>query len=193
MLQVGLTGGLASGKTHIAKELEALGCHVIHMDALGHKVLEPGGEAHDAVLAAFGTVDRKSLAAKVFTDPAQLERLNSLVHPPIRARAKALRDSYARQDPDGIVVTEAAILIETGSYKDCDRLILAYCQPEQQIQRAMARDGLSREDAMNRIRRQMPLEDKRKYADFVIDTSGSKESTIQQTRAVYQALRTIKP
>lgn len=191
MLHVGLTGGLASGKTGIARELEALGCHIVNMDRLGHQVLEPGGEAHDAVLAEFGTVDRRALAREVFADPERLRKLNSIVHPPIRARAQALREAYAAQHPRGIVVTEAAILIETGSYKECDRLILAYCRPEQQIERAMARDGMTREEAWNRIRRQMPLEEKRKYADFVIDTSGSKEDTLRQTRDVYEKLRTL--
>jgi dephospho-CoA kinase len=89
------------------------------------------------------------------------------------------------------VVTEAAILIETGGYKDCDRLVLAHCRSEQQIERAMERDGLSREEVMNRISRQMPLEDKRKYANYVIDTSGTKDSTREQTRTLYSLLKTL--
>ena len=88
-------------------------------------------------------------------------------------------------------MTEAAILVETGSYKDYDRLIVAVCRPEQQIERAMERSGASREEVLNRLRRQMPLEDKVKYADFVIDTSGSKENTVRQVQAVYDSLRTI--
>jgi dephospho-CoA kinase len=100
---------------------------------------------------------------------------------------------FAREHPDGIAVTEAAILVETGSYRDYDRLIVAVCRPEQQIERSMERDGASREDVLNRLRRQMPLEDKVKHADFVVDTSGSKENTLQQVRTVYEALRRVNP
>ncbi len=199
MLSIGLTGGLASGKSVVGKELEALGCYVIHMDELGHQVLQPDGEAYASVVAEFGpeilnpdgTINRRSLGARVFADPAQLQKLNALVHPVVRARAKALKDAYAVEHPDGIVVTEAAILIETGGYKDVDRLILAHCRAEQQIERAMQRDGLTQEEVMSRISRQMPLEDKRRRANYVIDTSGTKESTIEQTRAVFEVLQKL--
>ena len=197
MLHVGLTGGLASGKSFVGQELEALGCFVIRMDDLGHQVLAPGGEAYSSVVAAFGpailnpdaTINRRALAAKVFGDAEELRKLNGLTHPAIRARAKALATGYAASHPGGIVVTEAAILIETGSYQDFDCLVLAYCDTEQQIERAMRRDGLSREDVMSRIGRQMPLEHKKRYADYVIDTSGTKESTREQTRALFAALK----
>ena len=193
MLHVGLTGGLASGKSFVGRALADLGCFLIQADELGHQVIEPGGEAYQAVHALFGTVDRKRLAALVFANPEKLAQLNALVHPPVKALEKALAAAFAREHPDGIAVTEAAILVETGSYKNYDRLIVAFCRPEQQVERAMERDGASREDVLNRLRRQMPLEDKVKYADFVIDTSGSKENTLQQTQAVYQALRKLKP
>ena len=102
-----------------------------------------------------------------------------------------LMDEFAEREPDGIAVTEAAILIETGSYRHYDRLIVAVCSEEQQIERAMARDHLTREEVLDRLRRQMPLEEKVKYADYVIDTSGTKESTLEQTRAVYESLRRL--
>jgi dephospho-CoA kinase len=201
MLSVGLTGGLATGKSTVGRFLEQLGCYVIRYDELGHQVIEPGGEAYDAVVAEFGrdilnpdgTINRRALAARVFADPDRLARLNQLVHPPARARAAALLADFARREPHGIAVTEAAILIETGSYKDYDRLLVAVCRPEQQVERAMARDGLSRQEVLDRLSRQMPIEDKVKYADFVIDTSGSKESTFQQTKQVYEALRSLNP
>jgi dephospho-CoA kinase len=183
----------------VGQELEAAGCFVIRLDELGHQILAPAGEAYAEVVAAFGpgilnqdaTINRRSLGEMVFSDPALLQKLNGLTHPAIRARAKALKDGYAATHPDGIVVTEAAILIETGGYKDCDRLVLAHCRSEQQIERAMERDGLSREEVMNRISRQMPLEDKRKYANYVIDTSGTKDSTREQTRTLYSLLKTL--
>ena len=201
MLKVGLTGGLASGKSFVGRSLADLGCFLIQADELGHQVIEPGGEAYDGVVALFGPeilnpdgkIDRRRLAARVFADPQQLHKLNALVHPPVKAREQALVAEFARRDPDGIAVTEAAILVETGSYKDYERLIVAVCRPEQQVERSMERDGVSREEVLNRLSRQMPLEDKVKYADFVIDTSGSKENTLQQVRTVYQALRGLKP
>jgi dephospho-CoA kinase len=205
MLRVGLTGGLASGKSLVGRALADLGCFVIQADLLGRQVLEQGGETYDAVIAAFGKdildpdgkINRRRLAAIVFSEnedaQQQLAKLNALVHPPVKLRERDLADEYAREHPDGIVVTEAAILVETGSYKDYDRLIVAICSPEQQIERSMERDGVSREEVLRRLRRHMPLEEKVKYADFIIDTSGSKEATLEQVRTVYEALRRVNP
>jgi dephospho-CoA kinase len=201
MLHVGLTGGLASGKSFVGRALEDLGCYLIQADELGRQVIEQGGETYEAVVAAFGKeildpdggINRSRLAAIVFPDPQQLAKLNALIHPHVKIREKALAAEFGRRHPDGIAVTEAAILVETGSYKDYDRLIVAVCGPEQQIERAMQRNGASREEVLNRLRRQMPLDDKVKYADFVIDTSGSKENTLVQTRTVYEALRRLNP
>jgi len=201
MIHVGLTGGLASGKSFVGRSLADLGCFLIQADQLGHQVIEPGAEAYESVLALFGreilnadgAIDRRRLAARVFSNPEELKKLNALVHPPVKARERTLAAQFAREHPDGIAVTEAAILVETGSYKDYARLIVAVCRPEQQIERAMERDGVSREEVLNRLSRQMPLEDKVKYADFVIDTSGSRETTLHQVRTVYEALRRLNP
>jgi dephospho-CoA kinase len=176
-----------------------LGCYLIRADDIGRQVQQPGGEAYQAIVEEFGrdilkpdgAINRRALAALVFSDPAKLARLNALVHPPVRARIKALADAWGRAHPDGIAVTEAAILVETGSYKDYDRLIVAVCRPEQQIERAMARDSLTGEEVLARMRQQIPLEDKINYADYVIDTSGTKENTVAQTRAVYESLRSL--
>jgi len=200
MLRVGLTGGLASGKSFVGSLLAGLGCYLIRADELGHQVLEPEGEAYDAVVREFGAgiltpdqrIDRRRLASLVFHDPARLEMLNTLVHPPVRARTRRLIEEYQAGHPDGIAVVEAAILVETGSYRDYERLILAVCGKEQQIERAMARDGLAREELLDRLSRQMPLDEKIQYADYVIDTSGTKENTLAQTRAVYESLRGLK-
>jgi len=196
MLRVGLTGGLASGKSFVGRSLADLGCYLIRADELGHQVLEPGREAYDPVVREFGTgilnpdrtIDRRRLAALVFHDPARLEKLNALVHPPVRARTRTLLEEYEADHPHGIAVVEAAILIETGSYRDYARLILAVCGKEQQIERAMARDGLTREEVLDRLSRQMPLHEKIQYADYVIDTSGTKENTLAQTGTVYESL-----
>ncbi|MFM2124590.1 MAG: hypothetical protein RL328_1041 [Acidobacteriota bacterium] len=199
MLNVGLTGGLASGKSVVGRELEQLGCRVIRLDDLGHEVLLPSGEAYAKVVAAFGpsildsdgSIHRRRLGQIVFADPQLLTKLNALVHPAIHARARALAEEFAATHPDGILVTEAAILIETGSYKDFDLLIVAACTPEQQIERAVARGGLSRAEVLERMNRQLPIDEKRAYADFVVDTSGTEESTREQARAVYAQLRSL--
>jgi len=200
MLKVGLTGGLACGKTFVGEALEQLGCLLIQADELGHEVLAPGGEAYDSVarefgpeiLAEEGRIDRQRLAARVFGSPDRLARLNALVHPPVVRREEELIARYAERHPDGIAVVEAAILIETGSYRRFDRMILVTCEQEQQVERAMRRDGADETDVRARLSRQMPLEEKRKYADFVIDTSGEKEDTLRQTRAVFEVLRRIE-
>ena len=201
MLRVGLTGGLASGKSFVGRALADLGCLLIQADQLGHQVLEPGGEAYDGVVKEFGPeilgadgrIDRPKLAAQVFHDSQRLAALNALVHPLVWARESRLMDEYAAAHPHGIAVVEAAILVETGSYRNYSKLIVAVCSEEQQIERAMSRDGMTREQVLDRLSRQMPLAEKIKYADYVIDTSGAKESTLAQTRDVYQALLALKP
>jgi dephospho-CoA kinase len=200
VLRVGLTGGLASGKTFVGETLAELGCHVIRNDEIGHQVIQPGGEAYEGIISEFGkeilnedqTIDRRKLAALVFPNPERLAKLNALVHPPVRERTQAALDAFEKADPDGIGVVEAAILVETGSFRDYQKLIVAICGEQQQIERAMARDGLTREEVVNRLNRQMPLSEKIRYADFVIDTSGTKESTVAQTKAVYQSLTFFK-
>lgn len=197
MLNVGLTGGLASGKSFVGAALEDLGCKLIEADALGHEVLLPDGAAYASVVRAFGRgilnpdgeIDRKLLALEVFADRERLRLLNSLVHPEVRRRTAELTEEYFAVDPDAIVVVEAAIHIETGAYKTFDKLIVVVCTVEQQIERAMKRDGSTRAQALARLASQMPLEQKRQYADYVIDTSGPKEDTLRQTDEVFQLLR----
>jgi dephospho-CoA kinase len=200
MLKVGLTGGLACGKSFVGDLLVELGCSLIQADELGHQVLAPGGEAYDAVIGEFGSdivngggqIDRNVLASLVFNAPERLARLNALVHPPVLRREEALAAGYAAREPHGVLVVEAAILIETGSYKRFDRIILVTCREDQQVERAMRREGSTEADVRARLRRQMPLDEKRKFAHFVIDTSGEKEDTLRQTRAVYDELRRIQ-
>jgi len=201
MLRIGLTGGLACGKSFVGETLAGWGCLLIQADELGHDVLATGGEAYEPVVQEFGrdilaedgSIDRRALAARVFGSPDRLARLNALVHPPVLRREEELIAGFAEREPQGIAVVEAAILIENGSYKRFDRLILVTCTDEQQVERAMRREGARESDVRARISRQMPLDAKRKFADFVIDTSGSKEDTIRQTRAVYESLRRIQP
>ena len=200
MLKVGLTGGLASGKSLVGEALVSSGCFLIQADELGHEALAPGGAAYDAVVREFGreiltgggVVDRQHLGALVFASPERLARLNALVHPGVVRREEELIAEFAAREPRGIAVVEAAILIETGSYKRFDRIILVWCAEQQQVERALRRGGAEEGDVRARISRQMPLAQKRKFADFVIDTSGEKQDTLRQARAVYEALRRIE-
>ena len=204
MLKVGLTGGLACGKSFVGQALAGYGCLWIQADELGHAALAPGGPAYEPVIREFGRdiltesesglkkIDRRVLAARVFGSPDRLARLNALVHPAVVRREEELIAEYAAHRPDGIAVVEAAVLIEAGSRERFDRLILVTCAEEQQVERALLREGARIGDVRARLSRQMPLEEKRKFADFVIDTSGTREETLRQTRAIYEALRRIE-
>jgi dephospho-CoA kinase len=197
MLKVGLTGGYASGKSFVGETFAALGCYLVQADELGHQVLQPGGEAYNPVVKEFGpniinpdgTIDRRRLAEEVFGKPARLAILNSLVHPPVTRLEEEIMAEFGRREPKGIAILEAAILIETGTYKRFDRLILTVCDKECQIRRAMHRDGVTRGEVLARLRRQMPPEEKRKYADYVIDTSRTKEDTVKKVEEVCADLR----
>lgn len=196
MLKVGLTGGIASGKTFVGEELASWGCRLIQADEIGRQVMAPGGEAYDGVVREFGreilgpdgAIERPRLAALVFNQPALLGRLNALVHPAVLRREEELAAEFFTRAPHGIAVVEAAILIETGSYRRFDKLILVFCDQEQQIERALDREGALEADIRARIGRQMQLAEKRKFADYVIDASGAKEETLRQARDVYEAL-----
>jgi len=200
MLKVGLTGGMACGKSFVAAELSKLGCHIIEADEVGHEVLEPGGEAYDAVVAGFGPeildahgrIDRTRLGARVFGDPAQLEKLNAIVHPAVRTRATRAFAEIGARDPHGIVVYVAAILLESGAYREVDKIIVVSCGRAQQMERAMHRPDATEAGVLARLERQMPLEKKKEFADYIIDTSGAKEDTLRQTDMVYRELRRLE-
>ena len=199
MLLVGLTGGLASGKSFIAQHLAELGCHIIRADDLGHAALAPGAEAWGPVVAAFGNgilkengeIDRSKLGELVFDKPERLAALNAIMHPLIFRRQERLIAEAQAADPGGIAVVEAALIFETGSHPRYRKIIVASCTEEQQIERAMRRDHLTREQVMARLARQIPLAEKANRGDYVIDTSGTKEETLRQTRQVNESLRSI--
>jgi len=198
MLRVGLTGGIASGKSTVAARMRELGLTVLNADLLAHQLMEPGQPAYEDVvrefgrdvLAADGTVDRKKLGEIVFRDPAKRERLNAIVHPRvIQAREEQLKQMEA-QDPRGIAIVEAALLIEAGYSKKLDRLIVCSCRPEQQMER-LRRRGLSEDEARQRIAAQLPLEEKLRLADDVVDCSGTIEESRRQTDELVARLRKL--
>jgi dephospho-CoA kinase len=196
VLKVGLTGGIACGKTVVRRRLEERGIPTLDADAVVHHLLQAGTEVTrqiaetfgEEVIAPDGSVDRKALGAIVFSDEEERKKLNAIVHPGVwREIERFFEEREKAADPAAVV--DAALMIETGSYRRYDRLVVVHCRPELQLERLMARDGLSREDAERRIRSQMPLEEKRPFADFLIDTSGSIEETFAQADALASRLR----
>jgi dephospho-CoA kinase len=198
MLRVGLTGGIASGKSHVRRRLEAAGLAVIDLDDVAHRVMAPGGSAYAEVLNEFGpdilapdrTVDRRALGTLVFRDPAARARLNALVHPRVREEEEKEASRLARA-PGSILVTDAALLIEAGIHLRFDRLVVTYCSPPEQLRRLEARDGLDAEAARARLAAQMDGGEKRRFAHHVIDTSGSVEETDRAVAALVPELRAL--
>jgi dephospho-CoA kinase len=196
MLTAGLTGGMACGKSFVARTFRELGAHIIEADELGHEAMMPAGEAWAPIVEAFGKeildsdgrIGRAALAARVFGNPAELERLNAIVHPAVRGRAVRRMQEIRGADPHAVVIYVAAILLESGAYKDVHTIVVVTCSREQQIERAMEREGATLTDVLTRLSRQMSLEQKKTFADYLIDTSGTKESTIRQTRVVWENL-----
>lgn len=199
MLKVGLTGGIATGKSYVLGVLRELGCEVIDADAVAHQVMEPGQPAYDEIVAHFGRgilsdegkIERARLGALVFADQEQRTRLNAIVHPRVyEAQARWLAEVVAR-DPQAIAVFDAALMIETGSYRRFDKVVVVYCDAELQLERLMARNNLTREQALARIAAQMPTAEKLQYADFTIDTSLGFADTRRQVEQLYAALRQL--
>ena len=196
MLRVGLTGSIGVGKSFVASVFVELGCHVLDADQTAREVVMPGTPGLKALTDAFGeeilntdgTLDRKQLGTLIFADPSQRQRLNHILHPFIIARQNEIMNAWEAEDPDGIGIIDAALMIESGGYKRFDKLIVVHCRPEVQLERLMLRDKLSRDEALRRINSQMPQEEKQKFADYLIDTSDGYESTRAQTEAVNQKL-----
>jgi dephospho-CoA kinase len=201
MLRVGLTGSIGVGKSFVASVFVELGCHVLDADQTAREVVMPGTPGLKALTEAFGeeilnadgTLDRKRLGALVFADQSQRERLNHILHPFIIARQDEIMNAWEAEDPDGIGVIDAALMIESGGYKRFDKLIVVHCRPEVQLERLMLRDKLSRDEALRRINSQMSQEEKQKFADYLIDTSDGFESTRSRTVEIYhQLIRVIR-
>ena len=196
MLRVGLTGGIATGKTTVASMLRDLDVPVLNADTLGHELLEPGQAAYDEIIAGFdedildanGKVNRAKLGGVIFADAQKRARLNQILHPRI---LEIVQKWFAALDePDGpeFAVVEAALIFEARYNQRLDKIIVCWCLPEQQMERLTLR-GLSVEEAQQRIAAQMPLSDKRKLADESIDCSGSIEETQRQVNQVAEKLK----
>jgi dephospho-CoA kinase len=199
MLRVGLTGSIGVGKSFVSGVLAELGCRVLDADETAREVVTPGSPALRDVVAAFGTgmirddgsLDRPKLGAVVFTDSDKRAELNSILHPYIIAKQDERLRELEAIDPEGIAIVDAALMIESGGYTRFDKLIVVHCRPDVQLERVMARNNLSREEAKKRIGTQMSQEEKMKFADYLIDTSDGFEPARKRAEKVYEDLRAV--
>ena len=191
-LVIGLTGGLATGKTTVAGMLARYGAKVIDADAIGHGLLEQGTRVYGAIVRCFGpgvltadkAIDRRALSQIVFSDKARLQKLNSIIHPEI---IRIVKKEIAKVRK-GVVVLDAPLLVETGFYRNVDKVVVVTSSQARQIQRLQERLRLSRREILKRIRSQMPLSDKVRVADFVIDNNGTRNDlrkTVTQIRRMW--------
>jgi dephospho-CoA kinase len=197
MLIVGLTGGLASGKSTVARLFQEHGAIVLDADVLARQVLEPGQAAWRDLVRAFGTailrpdrtVDRKQLAKIVFGEPAKLRKLNQLVHPRVAREQARLTREIKRKDPHAIVIYDAPLLIEAGAHKRMDCVIVVTADRRTQVARLQARNGFTPSEALRRIRSQMPLSKKRKLADYVLNGTLPIERLRVNVEQIFEQLR----
>jgi dephospho-CoA kinase len=205
MLKVGLTGGIASGKSVVGEMFVVLGAHLVQADHIAHQLLEPGQSVYYEVVAHFGreilnydgSVNRAKLAEAAFgsaTPPvSRIEELNRIVHPAVIRSQDGWMEEMGRQDPHAVAIVEAALILEAGAAKRFDRLIVVTSSDEQRIARFAARQKLSLEDARKEVARrmaaQLPEAEKIKAADYVIDNSSSLDQTREQVRQVWEKLR----
>ena len=195
-LLVGLTGGIATGKSTVAEMLRQLGGEIIDADRLARDVVEPEQPAWKQIVAEFGggvvtaegALDRKKLGAIVFADPERRKRLEAITHPAIRARFQARLDELTAQGFAGIVVFDAPVMIESGNYKNMDRLVVVVTDDATQATRLQERDGTDEAEGRRKIASQMPLAEKAQLADYVINNSGAREATAAEVRRVFAAL-----
>jgi dephospho-CoA kinase len=196
MLKLGLTGGIASGKSAVAAMLRELGFPVLDADSVSHKLMEPGQPAHDEILREFGDhladasgrIDRAKLASVAFADPAKLACLNAILHPRVEQAVLQQFEEWQRAGVRDAAFVEAALLVEAGFTKHLDGLVIAFCSPEQQLERLRAR-GMSEVEGRRRIAAQLPLKEKLRQATYTIDCSGSLDSTRAQVRSLAAKLR----
>ena len=196
MLHVGLTGNIATGKSYAAAHFEQLGAHVIDADRVVHELLKSGTPTYQKIVDAFGegilledgSIERSRLAEIVFFNEEKRSLLNSITHPAVKDGIKRRISLFDQKREAGIVIVDAALMVETGGYRDYHRLIVVACDRSLQLARLMNRDGLTEHEALARMTSQMPIEEKIKLADYVIDTSGTLKSTENQVDAIYREL-----
>jgi dephospho-CoA kinase len=198
MLKIGLTGSIAVGKSFVCDCLRELGCHVLDADKTAREVVAKGTEGLDEIIKHFGDkvllpsgeLDRKKMAAIVFADKAKREMLNSIIHPRVIEAQDRWLNELEKNESDAIAIIDAALMIESGGYARFDKIIVVWCSLDIQLSRLMSRDSLSREEATKRIAAQMPQDEKKKFADYLIDTSNGFDNTRRQTTELVAKLTT---
>jgi dephospho-CoA kinase len=199
LLKIGLTGSIAVGKTFVTEVFRELGCFVLDADKSAREVVSPGTigwrqiveNFGEAILASDGQIDRAKLGAIVFADEEKRLLLNSIVHPLVFDRQNEWLAQIEAENPQAIAIIDAALMIESGGYKRFDKIIVVWCQPETQIERLMKRNNFSRAEAEQRIAAQMPQEEKKRYADFLIDSSEGFDEARRQTETVFKKLAAL--
>lgn len=198
---IGLTGAVCSGKSLVSKELARLGCQVIDADLCAREICARGKDAYNEIIAAFGSgilrddkaIDRASLGKIVFSDPVKLKTLGSITHPRIRQRIRERIEEIQGADKNAIIVVDAALLIENGLHKEMQKVIVVCADEKTIIARLARRNGLSEKEALIRIRSQMPLDEKKRLADYVVDNNGGREETFRAVRRIYEGLKSHEP
>jgi dephospho-CoA kinase len=197
MVRVGLTGGIATGKSTVSRMLVECGAHLIDADLLAREAVAPGQPALRAIVASFGpgmlaadgTLNRERLAGIVFKDPTQRARLEAIIHPYVFAEEERHCWEIGEKDPHAVVVFDAALLIETGAYKSKDRIIVVTADEQTQLARLTARNSLTERQARERVGAQMPLSDKIKVADYIVDGTLPREQLQKEIQRIYKELK----
>ena len=198
MLKIGLTGSIAVGKSYVCGCFRELGCYVLDADQTAREVVVAGTPGLEQIVKEFGRevltpngeLDRKRLASIVFADEGLRKLLNSIVHPLVIEAQDAWLRQHEAADPDGIAIVDAALMIESGGYKRFDEIVVVWCEPAIQLKRLMLRDNLSLADAQKRINSQMSQDEKKQYAQHLVDTSKGMDDTRRQVSRIYSGWRT---
>ncbi|MFB0566750.1 MAG: dephospho-CoA kinase [Candidatus Aminicenantaceae bacterium] len=196
MLTVALTGGIATGKSVVAKTLENLGCYIHHADKIAHQLMEPENPAWKKIVNHFSreilnpdkTINRAKLGTIVFKREKDRKFLNKIIHPLVLQEKKKTIEKLKKEGRYKIFISEAALTIESGFTTFFDKIVVVFCNEEIQIKRLRERDNISRSEALKKMSAQMSSREKLNYADYTIDTSGSIQSTIEQTGRVFRIL-----
>ena len=199
MLIVGLTGGVASGKTAVSRVLKEEGAYIIDADQIARELVQPHKPAWNELIRAFGqeilqedgSIHRKKLAEKVFADPEQRKLLNQILHPRIKEEMDRRAKKIGEKDPEAIVVIDAPLIVELGDHREMDKLIVVTTTQTQQIERLKDRDGTSPKEALRIVSSQMPMEEKLKFADYVIQNEGSLEETKKRAKEIFKDLKKV--
>jgi len=199
MLIVGLTGGVASGKTAVSQVLKEEGAYIIDADQIARELVQPHTPAWNELIRAFGqeilqedgSIHRKKLADKVFAEPEQRKLLNQILHPRIKEEMDRRAKAIGEKDPEAIVVIDAPLIVELGEHREMDKLIVVTTTQMQQVERLKDRDGTSPDEALRIVSSQMPMEEKLKFADYVIQNEGSLEETKKRAEEIFKDLKKV--